>query len=64
MSMNSMTFDVPSLEEFMKIPLSKFITISLNDCGYNGSTRDLIMNWVHPLFLNVKAEASKEDNPT
>ena len=27
------------------------------------STKDLIVNWVHPIFLKAKAAASKEDNP-
>ena len=62
MSMNSMSLDVPSEEELMKSPLAKFITFSANDCGQSGSAKDLIVNWVHPLFLKAKASASKEDN--
>ena len=64
MSMNSMLFDVPSVEELMKSPLTKFITFSANDYGYSGSTKDLIVNWVHQLFLQAKAAASKEDDQT
>ena len=64
MSMNFTSFDFPSLEELKKSPLAQFITFSANDCGYSGSTKDLIVNWVHPLFLRAKAAASKEDNPT
>ena len=38
MSKNTMSFDIASLEELTKSPLTKFITFSANDCGYNGST--------------------------
>ena len=47
MSMNSMSFDVPSVEELMKSPLAKFITFFANDFSYIGSAKDLIKNWVH-----------------
>ena len=39
------------------------ITLAANDCGYEGTTNELIVNWVHPLFLMDHAEANKEDNP-
>lgn len=55
--------DLPTVEDILNSPLSKFITLAANDCGYEGSTKELIVNWVHPLFLKAKAEASKEDNP-
>jgi hypothetical protein len=55
--------DVPSVEELMDSPLSRFITLAANSCGYSGTTKELIVNWVHPLFLKAKAEASKADNP-
>ena len=45
----------------MKSPLDKFITLAKNDCVYEGTTNDFIINWVHPLFLKAHAEASKED---
>ena len=59
-----MSFDVPSVEELMKSPLGKFITFSANNFGYNGSAKDMIVNWVHPIFLKAKAATTKEDNPT
>ena len=42
---------------------SKFITLATNDCGYSGTSEDLIVNYVHPLFLKNKPAASAEDNP-
>ena len=42
----------------------EFITLAANDCGYEGTTQDLIVNYVHPLFLKAKASASQENNPT
>ena len=61
MSINSMLFDISSVEELMKSPFAKFIT-SAKDCGYSRSTIDLIVSWVHTLFLKAKAVASKVDN--
>ena len=55
--------EVPSVEALMACPLSKYIHFAANDCGYKGSRYELIANWVHPLFLKAKSEASKEDNP-
>ena len=56
--------EVPTIEALMACPLSKFIHFAANDCGYSGTRYDLIANWVHPLFLKAKTEASKEDNPS
>ena len=55
--------DVPSVESLMASPLSRFIHFAANDCGYGGTRHELIANWVHPLFLKAKSEASKSDNP-
>ena len=55
--------DVPTVKELLNSPLSRFISFAANSCGYSGTTQELIVNWVHPLFLKAKAEASKEDNP-
>ena len=54
---------VPTVETLMASPISKFIQFAANDCGYGGTRREIITNWVHPLFLKAKTEASKEDNP-
>ena len=62
--MLSAEIEVPTAEALMACPLSKFIHFAANDCGYKGSRYDLICNWVHPLFLKAKSEASKEDNPS
>jgi len=48
--------DVPTVEELLESPLSRFITLAANSCGYSGTTQELIVNWVHPLFLKAKAE--------
>ncbi len=56
--------DVPSVEELMDSPLSHFIMFAANSYGYSGTTKELIINWVHPLFLKAKAKASKADNPS
>ena len=63
-TLNAMELDhIPTVVELMDSPLAKFIHLAANDCGYNGSTQELICNWIHPLFLKAKSEASKLDNP-
>ena len=47
----------------MDSPISNFITLAANDCGYSGTSEDLIVNHFHPIFLKAKATASAEDNP-
>ena len=58
-----MELEVPTVEELMASPLAKFIHLAVNNTNYSGSTKDLIANHVHPLFLKAKAQASSEDNP-
>lgn len=55
---------VPTVEELLASPLSQFIHLAANDCGYNGTKRELICEVIHPLFLRAKSAASKADNPT
>ena len=61
--LNVSELDLPTVEDIMNCPLSKFIHFAANDCGYTGTSKDLIVNWIHPLFLKAKSAASKEDNP-
>ena len=53
-----------TVESLMNSSLAPFIELAANDCGYRGSLKDLICNWIHPLFLKAKSAASKEDNPS
>ena len=62
--LQSMSDEVPTIEALMASPLSKFIHLAANECGYNGTRLELICNWVHPFFLKAKSAASREDNPT
>lgn len=63
MALNHMQLDVLSIEDLLNSPLSRFLTLAAADCGYSGTGRDLIVDWIHPFFLQAKAAASKEDNP-
>jgi hypothetical protein len=55
--------DVPTVEELLESLLSCFISLAANSCGYNETAQELIVNWVHLLFLKAKAGVSKADNP-
>ena len=52
-----------TVDGLLNSPLAPFIELAANDCGYTGSVKELICNWVHPLFLKAKSAANKEDNP-
>ncbi len=54
---------LPSISDLINSPLSKYITLEANDCGYDGMAEELIVQCVHPLFLRAHSAASKEDNP-
>ena len=36
----------PTIAELMASPLAKYITLAANDCGYGGTTEELIVNYV------------------
>ena len=52
-----------TVDAILSSPISTFIHLASNNCGYNGSTKELICKWVHLFFLKAKSAASKEDNP-
>ena len=54
---------IPTISELLDSPISNFVTLDANYCGYSGTIEDLIINYVHPLFLKSKAGASQDYNP-
>ena len=54
---------IPTIKEILDSPISKFITLAANYCGYSCISEDITLNHVHPLFLKDKSEAIAEDNP-
>jgi hypothetical protein len=66
MALMSLTLDktIPTLADLMDSPLATYITLAANDCGYSGTTKELIVTYVHPLFLKAHSAASKDDNPS
>ncbi len=64
LSMMTMTDGIPSVADLMDSPLAKYITLAANECGYGGTAEELIVSYVHPLFLKAQSGASKEDNPS
>ena len=64
-SLQSMTVgeQCPTVSDLMDIPWYKYITLAANNFGYGGMAEELILNYVHPLFLKAKSAASREENP-
>ncbi len=62
--MLSMTDGIPTVADLMDSPLAQYITLAANDCGYSGTAEELIVSYVHPLFLKAHSAASKLDNPS
>ena len=65
MTLNSMHLEesIPTITELLDSPISNYITLAANDCGYSGTAEELIFSYVHPLFLKAKAAESSEENP-
>ena len=53
---------LPFISDLINSPLSKYITLAANDCEYDGTAEELIVQYVHPLFLRAHSAASKDDN--
>ena len=64
LSMLLMTDGIPTVADLMDSPLAQYITLAANDCGYSGTEEELIVNYVHPLFLKANSATSKLDNPS
>ena len=45
---------ITTIAELLDSPISNFLTLAANYCGYEGTTEDIIVNYVHPLFLKSK----------
>jgi hypothetical protein len=66
LSMMALTDDLDGITvaDLMESPLARYITLAANDCGYSGTAEELIVSYVHPLFLKAHSAASREDNPS
>ncbi len=66
MALMSLTLDktIPTVADLLASPLAQDITLAANDCGYSGTTEELIVSYVLPLFLKAHSAASKADNPS
>ena len=53
----------PTVADNIYSPLAKYIALAANDCGYNGTTEDPIVNYIYHFFLQVRSDASKKDIP-
>jgi hypothetical protein len=55
---------IPTVADPLESPLAKYVILAANDCGYGGTAEELIVTYVHPLFLKAHSAASKADNPS
>jgi hypothetical protein len=66
MALMSLMLDktIPTAADLLASPSAKYNTLAANDCGYSGTAKELIVSYVHPLFLKAHSAASKADNPS
>ncbi len=66
MALMSFTLDktIPTVADLLVSPLKRYITLAANNCGYSGTAEELIVSYIHPLFLKAYSAASKADNPS
>jgi predicted nucleic-acid-binding Zn-ribbon protein len=53
-----------TVANLLESQLAKYITLTANYCGYSGTAKELIVSYVHPLFLKAHSATSKADNPS
>ena len=65
MPLNSMHLadSITTVSELLDSLISNFINLATNDCGHSGTTEDLMINYVNPLFLKSTASTSQKYNP-
>ena len=63
MALMTLTLDktIPTIADLLASPLAQYITLAANDCGYGGTAQELIVSYVHPLFLKAHSAASKAE---
>ena len=49
----------PEVADILAGEISKYINLHRNKCGYSGTVEELIVNYIHTLFLKDKAAATK-----
>ena len=49
----------PTVADLMDITFAENISLDANDFVYGGTAEELIVNYVHPLFLKAKSSASR-----
>jgi hypothetical protein len=66
MALISLTLDkaIPTVADLLASSIARYITLAANDCGYSGTAEELVVSYVHPLFLKAHSAASKADNPS
>ena len=52
----------PTVAETLAIPIYEYINIIANDCGYSGTAEEIIVNYVHTLFLKANSAETREEN--
>ncbi|KAL7460298.1 hypothetical protein ACHAXS_001818, partial [Conticribra weissflogii] len=62
-TLGALDWEVPSVEALLRSSIAKFITFAATEVGYSGTVENLVCEWIHPMMLQAKAAASKEDNP-
>jgi hypothetical protein len=62
----SLTLDktIPTVPDLLASPLARYISLAANGYGYSGTAEELIVLYIHPLFLKAHSAASKADNPS
>ena len=59
-----MTLDktIPTVADLFGKTIVQYITLAANDCGYSGTAEELIVSYVHPLFIKAYSATSKAYN--
>ena len=63
-TLGAMDWYIPSPEALLEDNLTKFVHFDAADFYFDGSIRDLVVNWLYHLMLSSKTANTNGDNPT
>ena len=63
-SLATQQWEVPTVDSLMKSDLARFVHYAASCTGYNGSIDSLVVNWLHPLMLQVRLKGKNDPDNT
>ena len=63
-TLGAMDWEITSPEDLLEDNLTNFVNFDDAHCGFDGSIKYLVVNWIHHLILAAKTANTNGENPT